>query len=317
MTDERDLRRLLDAWFADGPTGVADRVIDDVAVRIVRQPQRPAWRLRSWRFPTMSSPLKLVLIGAALLAALVTSTVFLSGGGPSPAPTPSPTPFPSPTPTATIAPSPPVAAVYPAWFTGDRNGAGILPAGTNTTRRFMRGSTFTVPADWVNDGDHDILYSLFPDNPVNRAAYGVSRETAQNMLVTDRVANNMFAICDATGLFQGTTASEIVSGIVANKALAVTQPVAVTIGGLRGRQVDVRISPKWKGTCALNPDEPPTTDYLDDRNRVIVLDKPVTGMIGFSIGSARSSDFEAFLADAMPIVESFQFDFGIGPSPRP
>ena len=42
---ERDIERLLDRWFADGPTEVADRVIDEVADRIDRQPQRPAWRV--------------------------------------------------------------------------------------------------------------------------------------------------------------------------------------------------------------------------------------------------------------------------------
>ena len=45
MTSERDIERILDLWFADGPTQAPDRVLDVVADRIGRQPQRPAWRL--------------------------------------------------------------------------------------------------------------------------------------------------------------------------------------------------------------------------------------------------------------------------------
>ncbi len=91
MNESRDLNRLLDAWFAEGPVQVADRVIDDTASRIARQRQTPAWRLRSWRFPTMSTPIKLVAIGAALLAVLVGGAVFMGGGSAPPTPTPTPT----------------------------------------------------------------------------------------------------------------------------------------------------------------------------------------------------------------------------------
>ena len=85
MNDDRDLDRLLDAWFAEGPVQVADRVVDGTANRIARQRQLPAWRLRSWRFPTMSTPIKLVAIGAALLAVLVGGAVIIRGTAP-PAP---------------------------------------------------------------------------------------------------------------------------------------------------------------------------------------------------------------------------------------
>jgi hypothetical protein len=96
MNEDRDLNRLLDAWFADGPVQVADRVIDGTANRIARQRQTPAWRLHSWRFPTMSTPIKLVAIGAALLAVLVGGAVFVGGGSAPPAPTPTPAPTPAP-----------------------------------------------------------------------------------------------------------------------------------------------------------------------------------------------------------------------------
>ena len=53
MNQPRDIERLLDQWFADGSSVAPDRVIDIVADRIERQPQRPAWRL-DWRHLTMN-----------------------------------------------------------------------------------------------------------------------------------------------------------------------------------------------------------------------------------------------------------------------
>ena len=69
MTHERDIDRLLDHWLSDGPTEVSDRVVLDVADRIERQPQRPAWRFA--RRPTiMSSSVRwaAVLVALALMA---------------------------------------------------------------------------------------------------------------------------------------------------------------------------------------------------------------------------------------------------------
>ena len=47
MNAERsDFDRALRTWFEDGPTVMADRVVDVIADRIARQPQRRKWRLQ-------------------------------------------------------------------------------------------------------------------------------------------------------------------------------------------------------------------------------------------------------------------------------
>jgi hypothetical protein len=161
----------------------------------------------------------------------------------------------------------------------------------------------------VNDTDYAPVYTLFRDTPANEAEYALSKQTAQNIVITDKVWHNLFAICDATGLFQGATTSDVMDELAANDAFTMSEPVDVTIGGLSGKQVDLQLSPDWAGECALNPNDPPTRDYADARSRLILLDTPAGPAIGMAIGSLYSSDFEAFLADAMPIVESFQFDF--------
>ena len=111
--------------------------------------------------------------------------------------------------------------------------------------------------------------------------------------------------CDAWEDNQGATAAEIVAAMVANDALATSEPVDVTIGGLTGKQIDVRLDPGWTESC---PGDPPGFDLGDVRTRAILLDTPDRGVIVIFVGSLHSAGHEAFLAEAMPIVESFQFD---------
>jgi len=210
--------------------------------------------------------------------------------------------------------------VFPAWYADaeqarQSGGSGILPAGSQTTRVFIAGSTYTVPDGWVNDADNPLQYFLFPDTSANQDEYAVSRETAQDIILTSQVANNMGVICEATGTFQGSTAARVIDWVTANEAFSTTEPVTVTIGGLSGLQVDLQLNPDWTGSCQPTPEDPPTSDYTDRRGRVIMLDPPVGSPIGIWIGSRHSADFDAFIAEAMPILESFQFNLGAEPSP--
>ena len=304
MTSERDIERLLDRWFTERPTQVADRVIDDVAARIVRQPQRSAWRLQPWRFPTMSTPIKLVAVGAALLVVILGGAVFIGGGGEPVLPAPTATPSPSPLASASPSTAPTASAEFPAWFTpeADSGGAGILPAGSQTTRSFMPGSTFTVPEGWVNNLDLPIAYGLFPDTPANEAEYALSGEMAGGIFMVS--VESPYFFCEAWEESRG-TAAERVASLVASEAFVVSEPVDVTIGGLTGKQVDVQLDPGWTETC---PGDPPTSDLSDVRNRVTYLDTPDRGVIAIAAGSRHAAGHEAFLAEAMPIVESFEFD---------
>jgi len=98
MNSDRDFNRLLDQWFADGPREVSDRVVVEVADRIERQSQRPAWR-----FPGRHFQVNLKLQWIAAAAAVLIVAVFAgrellapapnSGvGGASPTPSASPDP---------------------------------------------------------------------------------------------------------------------------------------------------------------------------------------------------------------------------------
>jgi hypothetical protein len=321
MTHDRDLERLLDRWLADGPSIAADRVIDDVASRIVRQRQRPAWRLRPWRFPTMSTPIKLVAAGAALLIAILGGAALMGGGGrpAAPIPTATPSPSPSPSPSIVAAASPSAAAsagaAFPAWWpaTGDRQGAGILTAGSHTAKSFLPPFTFRVPEGWINDHDSADIFAMLPDTPTNQAALARSGSAAQAIEMGP--LRSPWFVCKSIENNTGDTAAQMVAAARANDALAITGLADVAIGGLTGKQFDVRLNPDWTGTCPPSPDDPPDLNLAESRSRVVLLDAASRGVIVIFVGSVTAADFEPFLAEAMPIVESFAFDVGPTASP--
>ena len=300
MTNERDIERLLDRWFSERPIEVADRVLEDVADRIGRQPQQPAWRV-SWRDTHVQSNLKPLLAVAAVIVIAVVGFAVLRPGSTSNVGVAA-----SPSPSVPAAPStsPSASAVFPQWYTNREisAAAGILPAGNATSRAFVPRVTFTVPEGWVNDLDVAIGYGLFPDMKANEAEYALSGEIAQGIFMLS--VESPYFFCEAWEKTQG-TAAERGAFLVASDAFVVSEPVDVTIGGLTGKQLDVRLDPdRPTATC---PGDPPTVDLGDQRTRVTYLDTP-SGIIAIGVGSKYSADHDAFLADAMPIVESFQFD---------
>ncbi len=210
MNDDRDLNRLLDSWFAEGPVRVADRVVDGATDRIARQRQRPAWRLRSWRFPTMSTPLKLVAIGAALLVVLAGGAVFMGGGSAPPAPTSTPTPTPVP-------------VSLP---------DGNLEAGTYTAHPLPGKPmtwTITVPAGWTGSDDWFVSYDVGPD--VHSVSVG--GPTDNESVPTDS--------CAAAGTKPAASVDEFIAAVQAREDWTVSVPVDVTVSGYSGTRIDLEV----------------------------------------------------------------------------
>ncbi len=308
MNNRSDIDRVLSTWMADGPAAIPDRVVDVVAARIGVQRQR-----RTWPFPgrtIVNTQIKLI---AALAAALVVAVVGynLLPGAPGPGnPTTAPTPSAQPTAAATAFPT--AAARYPAWYptdaVADANGAGILTAGSHGTRVFRQGFTFSAPAGWVNAYDEANYFTLFPDTPANEAEFARSENMAQTIFMG--LQQNPWFTCESVENNQGATAAEIVTAVTANEALATSGVIDVEIGGLTGKQFDVRRDPDWTGTCPGDSDLSPGLDPEEERTRAVLLDVPDRGVLAIFLYSMSSADFEAFLAEAMPIIESFEFNLG-------
>ena len=309
MNQRSDIDRVLQVWMADGPNVIPDRVVDTVAARIGVQRQRRAWPFQR---RTTVTPIKLIAgLAAALIVAVVGYSLLprtSSSGGQTPAPsataTPAPTTTPAPTAAATAVPT--AAARYPAWYppgaVADANGAGILAPGSHATRAFRPGFTFSAPDGWVNAYDEPDFFTLFPDTPANAAEFARSEGFAQSVFMGPH--SSPYFACESLENNRGTTAAEIAAAVTANEFLATTGLIDVEIGGLTGKQLDVQVDPDWTGTC---PGDPPGVDLKAGRSRGVLLDAPGRGVIVIFVGSLSSAGHEAFLAEAMPIVESFQF----------
>ena len=247
------------------------------------------------------------IAAAAVLVAVVGCQPAPGTGGSGSQPTNAPSGSAVAAPTVVTSASPSATARYPSWYMpdSDNGGAGVLSAGSHTTRSFVPGFTFTVLEGWVNDADMTGFYALFPDQPDNAAEFAASGNLAHAIHMG--LAASPYFFCEALEANRGATAAEMVAAVAANEALAASEPVDVTIGGLTGKQVDVQIDPGWTGSC---PGDPPTLDLRDMRVRGTLLDSPDRGVLVIFTSSLHAAGHDAFLADAMPILESFQFDTG-------
>ena len=288
MTHERDIERILGHWFGDGPSEVPDRVMDVVADRIERQPQRPAWRLH-WREPTMNTMLRAAAgIAAVLIVAVGAIYVLRPAAEPGIG-----------APPATTSPSP----------TGSPSAVPTLK--TTTTSMFQPTLSVEAPADWtVNDGDRTMGLGA----PAGSADAGGNIGIMSGPFVQfdDRQCENRAP----AGV--GTTVDEVVATLVADPRLLATEPQAVTIGGRPGQMVDVQLAQDWTGTCTWGAGMPAAlilsaTDTGPayglrgaERGRFIFLD--IEGsVVAIDIGVGDGSTFDAFVDSAQPIVESLQF----------
>jgi hypothetical protein len=304
MTSDRDIERILDHWLTERPTQVADRVLDEVADRIARHPQQPAWRVSRRDFHVSTYLKPLLAVAAVVVIAVAGLAVLQPGAGSNVGGPASPSPSSTPTSSPAASASPSASAVFPSWFTGDRTGAGILPAGSYSSESFRPGFTFSVPEGWVNDTDVTDYFTLFPDTPANEAEFARSGALAHGFIMGLR--SDPWFICEPFGTAVGETADEVVASLSANEALADPEAVDIAIGGLTGKQVTVQLDPDWTGSCPPEP-ENPTLDFEAMQQRALMLDGP-RGLIVIFLGSLHSAGHEAFLAEAMPIIESFQFD---------
>jgi hypothetical protein len=166
--NERGFDRIAEAYLADGPTVLADRVLDAALheVHLTRQ-RRVLWRA-PWRFPNMNTFAKVAVAAVAVIAIGALGLSFLgpvgSGVGGAPSATPSPTVAPTASPAPTPTPSPvPTAPPLTGQFTSDRHGFSIAYPETWSTRP----ATASWTSGYIDFGNEsgDVLYE--PSNPGN------------------------------------------------------------------------------------------------------------------------------------------------------
>jgi hypothetical protein len=292
MTQQRDIGKVLDIWLGEGSSVAPDRVIDVVADRIERQPQRGAWRVtaRELQMPTW---FRLVAI-AAVVSLAVGGATFI-GGSPQPSAAP-PTPGPSSTMAAASSPSP---SPYLLPSTSPS------PTALTVTSAAHPGLRVELPAGWFLDG-------LEARDPIYLSVtYGPGNHPAGSILIrANPVLEGGTEPCSDAGGGTGGSAAAIVAALQADQRFATVSGDPVTVGGLPAQVLDIGLSERCGSGDArqaifLHAPGSHVGIHGDQRVRVVLLE--VDG-VPLLIGLVQNEeDFDGFVARAMEVVETITF----------
>jgi hypothetical protein len=147
-----------------------------------------------------------------------------------------------------------------AWVTcPDPEGGACLDTaavGTHTTDAFIPGLTYTMPDGWRNltDQKGEVFFLppgqdvalIVPGGADYIGVYTSVRAENRNCSTEEEAAS------DEPGV--GRTPEALAAEFQARPGLATTTPTAVTIGGLSGLVMDLRLAPGWTGHCFYAPD---------------------------------------------------------------
>ncbi len=312
MTKQRDIKRTLDQWFADGPSVASDRVLDAVADRIERQPQRPAWRLL-WRETHMNTIFR---AGAVLAAIVIVAVVGLnmlprssSGIGSTPA-MQSPSVIPSASPSAsTIS------------CEDDLPGcAGPLLAGEHRSTGFAPKIIYTTPSGWTNSIDTETIFKLDPPDASDPYIL-----VWTNVHIAEQTAT-----CDPIPKAgAGDPVEDWIDFLTSHPGLDTTDPAPVDFPGgqdEKGQTIDVSVAADWTTVCPTH-----TGPYVmlianndgieygvpsDQRLQLTLLEVRGQTVVIEVYGPKSPELFASAVAVTQPLIDSFKF--GCGPSvPRP
>jgi hypothetical protein len=187
----------------------------------------------------------LALVLAVSGCATASPSATAGGGASEPASAPSST-----------APSESTAATpWPHCLAEDRgNCLGPLPAGTYTTVQFQPPITYTVPAGgWSNFEDHLGNFLLVPPG------FDLAGVDTGGSDYIGIYASVLAANVDCTESEQpnvGRTAAALAAEFAQRPGLTTTTPTPVSVGGLQGLVLDIRLADGWTQTCFYSGGSP-------------------------------------------------------------
>jgi hypothetical protein len=235
MTARRDPDRLIRAFLEDSRVDLPDHVFDVVRNEIDHKRQRVV--IGPWREEKMFKYAGFALAAAAVVLIAVVGIQFLPGNGgiggqPTTSPTPTPSPSPTPRPTA---------------IAGED---GPLQAGVYIAHPFAddpMSFTFTVPSDsWMGiavDPGQLIGIEWKGANGEQTAGFGFLRLSSLNgdPCQWEGAADDVAV---------GPTVDDLVTALVSSADYETTEPVATTVSGFSGYQIQVTIqAPLPSGGC--------------------------------------------------------------------
>jgi hypothetical protein len=176
--------------------------------------------------------------------------------------------------------------------------------------------TLTVPDGWTHVADNATRFWMMPTSQYGRIHDGVALDGLYvygHPQAASHVAGCPYEPQAGVGL----TPSQIVTFIASVPAFHATAPKPITINGRSGLWTDIKLASSWTKLCDWSEGRPASSilyantglSGVDTRNseRLIVLDIGHGDAAAIEIFAADSNRFDAFVAEAMPIVESFVF----------
>jgi hypothetical protein len=186
-----------------------------------------------------------------------------------------------------------------------------LLAGSYGTSVFAPSIGFTLPDGWIIAADSADYVALQPATSVITGVFVFRSPLAASQEMDCPIAA-------ASGV--GATSADLVDWIRARPGLVVADPSPVTIGGLEGLRIDVRILEGWLASCPFADGLPTVPLFVSptdpgfrwviagsERLRLDLLDVPAGGTVVVDIDAFDGSLMDAFLPDAARIVASMSF----------
>jgi hypothetical protein len=185
-----------------------------------------------------------------------------------------------------------------------------LAPGTYTSAAFQPAVTYTVPSGWRVASDSSDYFAL---QPVNSEVTGIH-------FFGDPLAASQDPTCPTTaepGV--GTLSLELATWIRRLPGIVASSPRMVTVGGLRGVELDLALNTGWTASCPFANGVPTVPLFVgadgslrwvvagNERLRLDLLDVPGGGTVVVDVDAFDGTLFDELLAAATPIVQSLSF----------
>ena len=176
--------------------------------------------------------------------------------------------------------------------------------------------TFTVPDGWTHVADNATRFWLMPSAQYGRVHDGVPLDGLWVFGHPQAASQaDVFPFEPQPGV--GLTPSDLMSFITSLPGVKTSNVQDVSINGRTGARVDIQLDPSWKKTCPWHGDDPIKPFLyvntgvdgadLSTRLRMVFLDIGHGDTVAVEIAGVDPARWDALLAEAMPIVESFVF----------
>lgn len=185
-----------------------------------------------------------------------------------------------------------------------------LPPGTYTSAAFQPAVTYTVPNGWRVASDSSDYFAL---QPVNSEISGIH-------IFRDPQAASQDPTCPTSPEPSvGTGSLQLATWIRGLPGMVASSPRMVTVGGLRGVELDLALNTGWTVSCPFANGVPTVPLFVgtngnmrwvvagNERLRLSLLDVPGGGTVVVDIDAFDGTLMDELLAAATPIVQSLTF----------